>query len=157
MGNIKKMDNLKILNSREIKNIYNKLKERFGFEKALDYVFLINNKNRIYLINKDFAEIDTSKLRINSLGLYFGEINNKEIRLSIEGAQLIGKDCKENVLELDEKEAREWLKGFDLFKDIEDKGFIILKHKEDFLGCGKAVEEKILNYVPKNRRLRVSD
>jgi NOL1/NOP2/fmu family ribosome biogenesis protein len=155
MGNI--MDNLKILNSRETKNIHSKLKERFGFEKSLDSAFLINNKNRVYIINKDFSKIDTKKLRINSVGLYFGEINKSEVRLSIEGAQLIGKDCSKNILELDEKETKEWLKGFDLYKDIKDKGFIILKHKEDFLGCGKAVEAKILNYVPKNRRLKVSD
>ncbi len=151
------MQNLKILNSRETKNIYKLLKERFSFDKTLDYSFLINNKNRIYMINKDFSEIDIEKIRINSIGLYFGETFHNEIRLSIEGSQLIGKDCTKNILELNEKESKEWLKGIDIDKEVEDRGFVIIKHDKDFLGCGKAVESKILNYVPKNRRLRVSD
>jgi len=109
------------------------------------------------MINKDFSEIDIEKIRINSIGLYFGETFHNEIRLSIEGSQLIGKDCTKNILELNEKESKEWLKGIDIDKEVEDRGFVIIKHDKDFLGCGKAVESKILNYVPKNRRLRVSD
>ncbi|MCK5282905.1 MAG: hypothetical protein KAK00_05845 [Nanoarchaeota archaeon] len=151
------MQNLKILNSKEIKNIHNLLKKRFEFEKHLEYVFFLNNKNRIYITNRDLSKIDTSHLRINSIGLYFGELHNNEIRLSIEGSQIIGKNSSKNVLELNEKESREWLKGIDIDKKYEEKGYVILKHNEDFLGCGKAVESKILNYVPKNRRLRVSD
>jgi NOL1/NOP2/fmu family ribosome biogenesis protein len=151
------MQNLKVLGSREIKKIHELLKKRFSFEKRLDYVFFMSNKNRLYIINKDFSKIDLSKLRVNSVGSYFGKINKGEIRLSIEGSQLIGKDSKKNVLELEPKETKEWLRGIDLDKEYPDKGFIILKNNEDFLGCGKAIEGKILNYVPKNRRLRSSD
>ena len=133
------------------------LEKRFGFKEKLDYVFLMNNKNRIYLINKDFSSVDTSKLKINSLGLYFGETKDGNIRLSIEGSQIIGNNCSDNVLELDEKEARDWLKGIDIDKELENKGYALIKHKDDFLGCGKIVDKKILNFVPKNRRLRVSD
>lgn len=151
------MQNLKILNSREIRNIYKALKERFGFEKKPEHAFLISNKNRIYIINKDFSKIDIAKLRVNSVGMYFGEVRLNEIRLSIEGAQMIGGDCSKNVLELNEKEAKEWLKGIDIDKEVADKGFVIIKCGDDFLGCGKAVNGRVLNYVPKNRRLRVSD
>lgn len=154
------MHQLKILNTKEIKNIFAKLNRSFGFEKKLDYAFLLNNKNRLYIINKDFSKIDTRHLRINSIGLYFAEINKGEIRLSIEGTQLIGEDCSKNIIELDEKETRDWLRGFDIEKNNGErggeKGFVILKHNNDFLGCGKAVEGNILNYVPKNRRIRVS-
>jgi NOL1/NOP2/fmu family ribosome biogenesis protein len=151
------MQNLKALNSKEIKKIYENLNDTFGFSKELDYAFLLNNRNRIFLINREISAIDTTKLRINSIGLYFAELPHDEVRLSIEGAQLIGKDCTKNVVELNEKEARDWLKGFDLFKETKEKSFVILKHKDDFLGCGKATGEKILNFVPKNRRLKVSD
>jgi len=34
------------------------------------------------------------------------------------------------------------------------KGFVIMKHRDDFLGTGKASENKIGNFIPKNRRLR---
>lgn len=35
-----------------------------------------------------------------------------------------------------------------------NKGFVIMKYKNDFLGTGKASENKITNFIPKNRRLR---
>ncbi|MBD3164959.1 hypothetical protein GF323_07205 [Candidatus Woesearchaeota archaeon] len=149
------MQSLKILNKKEIKKISALLKRQFGFEKSLGYVFLMNNKSRIFLITGAISGIDMANLRINSLGLYFGEISSSQIRLSIEGSQLIGKDSK-NIIELDEKEAKEWLGGIDISKKIDSRGFVLLRHKRDFLGCGKAVDNKILNYVPKNRRLRAS-
>ena len=34
------------------------------------------------------------------------------------------------------------------------KGFVIMKYKDELLGTGKASEEKISNFIPKNRRLR---
>jgi len=34
------------------------------------------------------------------------------------------------------------------------KGFLIMKYKDDFLGTGKASENKIGNFIPKNRRLK---
>ena len=91
------MQNLKILNNKEIKRIHGMLEKRFGLQKKIEYAFLINNKEKIYLINKEFAEIETEKLRINSIGMYFGEAKNGEIRLSIEGSQLIGNDCTMNI------------------------------------------------------------
>ncbi|MBR9699956.1 hypothetical protein GOV09_05855 [Candidatus Woesearchaeota archaeon] len=144
----------KILNSREMKKTISLL-ERFGYKKKLDYAFLMNNKNRIFLVNKDFRNIDTSKLRVNNIGMYFGELHANEIRLSIEGSQLIGPDCSENILKLDDEDALDWLRGIDLSKEIEEKGYYLIKNKDDFLGCGKAVDKKLLNYVPKNRRLRI--
>ena len=89
--------------------------------------------------------------------MYFGEINKGEIRLSIEGAQLIARDCNKNIIELNEKESKDWLKGFDLPKEHPQKAFVILKFGEDILVCGRATGDTILNYVPKNRRLKVSD
>lgn len=151
------MQNLKILNKKEIKNILELIKSRWGSDVELDYAFLINLKNRIFIANKELFDIDMKKIRINSLGLYFGELSNNELRLTIEGSQLIGPKATKNVVELSDSEARAWLKGEDLEKDIDEKGFIILKHRDDYLGSGKVKENRILNYVPKTRRLAVSD
>ena len=151
------MQNLKILNKKEIKNIFSLIEKQFGCKTNLDYVFLINKKNKIYVVNKEVFDFDLTKLKINSLGLYFAQLKDNEIRFSIEGSQIIGPKAKKNVVELNEKEARNWLKGFDLDKKTKNNGFVIIKHKNDFLGCGKQVKEKILNYVPKNRRLMASD
>ena len=131
------------------------LEKRFGFKDNLDYVFLMNNKNKLYITNNDFGKINTEKLRINNIGMYFGEIANNEIRLSIEGSQLIGRKCSKNILELDDNYTKQWLNGIDIDIDYKEKGYILLKSKGDFLGCGKAVNSKILNFIPKNRRVNV--
>jgi len=34
------------------------------------------------------------------------------------------------------------------------RDFLIIKHGDDFLGTGKVSEEKIGNFIPKNRRLK---
>ncbi|MEK6916646.1 MAG: hypothetical protein AABW92_02780 [Nanoarchaeota archaeon] len=143
---------LNILNSREKKNINKLLKEQFGFSEKLKYEFFMNPKNRIFLLNKDAAKIDMDQLRVNSLGLYFGEINNGELRLSIEGSQLIGNKSKKNILKLNDEEASKWMAGEDFDINSKLSGFVIVKNDDDFLGCGRVAGNKLLNYVPKERR-----
>ncbi len=148
------MEKISILNSKEIKNILKLVKERWEAELNKKYAFLMNPKNKIFLVNMDISRIDLNNLRINNLGLYFGEIiNNKELRLSIEGSQIIGPLAKKNVLDLSEEEAKDYMKGTDLDKKTKDKGFMIIKHKDDYLGTGKSNGEKIYNYTPKERRI----
>ena len=148
------MPELKILNSKEIKEIYGLIEKQWGAKLKLDYGFLKNNKNRIFVVNKDISKIDFSKLRLNSVGMYFCEIDSRGIRLSIEGSQIVGPKAVKNIVELDEEETKKWLKGEDLEKECKDcSGFVILKNKNDFLGNGKYANGKILNYVGKTRRI----
>ena len=151
------MQNLKILNKKEVKAILELIKKQWGCDFKEDYAFLQNKDGKVFIVNKDIAKIDFKKIRINSVGLYFAEVRNNEIRLSIEGSQIIGPKAKENIIELNEKEAREWLKGFDIDKEINAENFVIIKHNNDYLGTGKVRNNKIFNFVPKTRRLNVSD
>ena len=150
------MPELKILNSKEIKEIYKLIEKQWGAKIKLDYGFLRNNKNRIFVISKDISRIDISNLRLNSAGMYFCEIDDKGMRLSIEGSQIVGAKATKNVIELNEEETKKWFKGEDLEKECRDcSGFIILKHKNDFFGNGKYVNGMILNYVAKTRRVNL--
>lgn len=149
------MPELKILNNREIKEILEMIENQWGAKVKLDYGLLKNNKNRVFVISKDIAKIDISRLRLNSVGMYFCEIDKKDIRLSIEGSQIIGLKSTKNVVELNEEETKRWFRGEDLEKECNDcSGFVILKHNKDFLGNGKYVNGKILNYMGKNRRVK---
>lgn len=152
------MPELKILNSKEIKQIYEMIEGQWGAEIKLDCGFLRNPKNRVFVISRDVSKIDASKLRINSAGMYLCESDNLGIRLSIEGSQLIGPKASKNIVELNEDEARKWFKGEDLDKECKDcKGFVILRHNNDFLGTGKYANGKILNYVSKTRRVNANN
>ena len=149
------MQNLKILNSKEVKNIYKLLESQFGFKEKLDFVFLLSSKDKIYIINRDIEYIDLEKIRINALGLYFASFVIDGLRLSIEGSQIIGPKAKHHVLKLRDLAFEMWLKGLDFKIETEEKGYMIVKHDNDFVGCGKVKEGTLLNYVPKARRLVV--
>lgn len=149
------MQQLKILNKREVKKIIEIIKKQWEADVKLDYCFLMNNKDKIFIVNRDISKIDFSKIRVNSLGLYFGEMKDGNLRLSIEGSQLIGEYAKKNVLELDDHELNSWVKGQDFNININLKGFVLIKNKESFYGTGKINNNKLWNFVPKARRLRV--
>ncbi len=152
---------LRILKRKEIRSILSKLKEQWDFDKELDYVFLEGKEEKIFIVNKDIAGIEFSKLRINSAGLYLAKIAKDSIRLSIEGSQLIGPHAKKNVIEINDKLARLWMKGYDIPFDEKKgellSGYQIIKNNKDYLGSGLFKENRILNFVPKARRLVVSD
>ena len=147
------MQNIKILNKKEIKKIYELVKKQWDASINLDCAFLKNAKGKVYVVGKDISRLDLGKLRINSIGMYFGEMRNWELRLSIEGSQIVGKKAKKNVMELNEEEMKQWMRGNDLEKEGDLSGFILIKHKDDFLGCGKYREGKIVNFVGKSRRI----
>src|SRR3989338_945523 len=147
------MEHLKILNSKEKKSILKQLESQYQSQLELPYVFLMNTEQKIFLMSQDVAKIKLEDLRVNSLGVYFGKQEKDGIRLSIEGSQLVGPYAKKNILEVQEEAMMQWFKGAELpsFENI--PGYVILKHGVDFLGCGKAKDGKILNYVDKGRRI----
>ncbi len=148
--------NLRALSSRDLKPILARIKKQWGAVIDFPWAWYQSTKNDLFVVSKDITKIDARKLRINSVGLYLGEYKNGELRLSIEGSQLIGPHASTNVVELNEKELRQWLRGEDLDKATDAQGFVILKSGTDFVGSGKVKEGKILNFVPKARRLLVS-
>ena len=79
------------------------------------------------------------------------------LRLSIEGSQIMGPYAKKNVLELSKEASRDWLKGRDLAVETDCSGFVIVKSGDDFMGCGKVKDNKLLNFVPKIRRIVCED
>lgn len=143
---------LKLFSNKEKKLLLKQLREQFDFSGKLDYSFFINQDKKIFIFNRD-AEIDFSKIRVNSLGFYFANIENS-IRLTIEGSQLIGPCSKKNILDVDEFQLQDWIHGNDIETDKKFEGFVLIKNKNDFYGTGKYKEGKVINFVPKERRLK---
>ena len=150
------MKNLKILNKKAVKHILSFIKKQWNAKVDLNYGFLQDKENKIYIVTKDISKIPIEKLRINKIGLYLGQILNNELRLSIEGSQLIGPKAKKNILEITEKQAQKWLRGEDLSTKEKLKGFLLIKNKNDFLGTGKLKSGIVLNFVPKGRRIKAA-
>lgn len=148
------MQKARFLNTKEIREIHSLLEEQYSFKGILDYAFVKNEKGRIYVISQDVSKVNIDRMRINSIGLYFAEENRGRLRLSIEGSQIVGPKAKKNTISLDTAQMKAWMSGEDLELHAEEEGFVILRHKGDYLGCGYAgVKGAILNYVPKTRRM----
>ncbi len=145
------------LNTKELKPMFKYIEDRWGVDLKGKFAFFINAKDNVFLAGKDVGNIDLSNLRVNHIGYYVWEWRHNEARPSIEGSQLIGPLAKRNILKLNDGLFKLWIAGYDLqFRYAED-GFVLMQHNDDFVGCGRSVDGKILNFVPKARRLILDD
>ncbi|MCK9595721.1 hypothetical protein M0R19_00865 [Candidatus Pacearchaeota archaeon] len=152
----------KILNQQEKEKFIRKLDEQFGI-KEIPWKIARLGKERIIIFSGNISDKELQIIdmfgRIEGIGLYFAKIDEHtgDIRLSIEGSQLLQNQIKKNIFELDEKQAEQWMMGQELNITTGKKGFFIMKFKNDFLGTGKISESKISNFVPKPRRLKYKE
>jgi NOL1/NOP2/fmu family ribosome biogenesis protein len=145
------------LRNPEKEKIIKKLNEQFGITN-LPYLLLMFGAEKVRLysggLSKDELLALDRTLRIENLGLYFAnKKDNEEIRLTLDAVQLLKPQITKNILEIDEKQAKEWLKGYDL-NIITEKGFKIISYKKEFIGCGRSTGDRITNFVPKERRIK---
>ena len=143
-----------IMASREVKVFFKLIEKQYGaVPDGFKAFAFLKGKDKIHVVTKDVDKIDFTKLRINSMGLYIAEVKKEQIRLSIEGSQLIGPSAKKNVCTLTREQLKLWFTGNDVPVKEEYDGFVILKHGNDYVGSGKYKEGMIHNYVPKALRL----
>jgi NOL1/NOP2/fmu family ribosome biogenesis protein len=146
-----------IMNSKARKHLFNQIKEQWDTEldKLKEYVFIRKTSGKIFIVNKDVAELEHDlSLRIYSMGNYFGTETPQGFRLSIEGSQLLGPISHQNIISLNKEQVQEWINGAELELDVKAQGYCIVKYETDFVGCGKYSGSKLLNYVPKSRRIK---
>lgn len=153
------MQQLTILNTREIKQLKELLIQQFGSAPEEDYAYLKNRKNRIFIVSREIDKVDWQHLIIDRVGLYFGELYDRSFRLSKEGALIVGLAARKkkiklnNVVQLTKEETRLYFQGQNMEKDLGPQArFVLLEHDRDFLGCAKYKERKILNFLPKIHR-----
>ncbi len=126
------------------------LLENYGYAPELIYK-IRGNHRKVYAYKPCDLRISDTGRR----GVYFARIESDGIRLTIEGAFLVGPKATKNVVELDDERARSYLAGESVEIDENLHGWVIVKWRSYFLGSAKAKEGKLLNYVPKERRLRL--
>ena len=148
-----------IFSIQETNEILSKLNVQFGVKEIPGKLIKIG-KEKIFLFNGDFSEEQARNLDkitfIEKIGIYIGAIfpPTGEIRLSIEGTQIFKNQITKNIFEINEKQFESWMQGEELNIKTGLKGIIAIKYKNNFIGCGKASEIKIGNFIPKSRRLR---
>ena len=150
------MQKLRILNTRKKKEIFNELKQTYGFDKKLEGDLFLSQNQNLFLLTGGREVIEKGQerqLRIDKAGLYIGTLADDGVKLTVEGSQLIGPDANKSVLEISDEQLEPWVTGEDLEFQGEE-GYYIVKHKNDFLGCARAKKNIAQNLVEKNRRIK---
>ena len=150
---------LKILSEKEREEIESKLNEQFGVKK-IPGIIVQKGEEKLFLFQGSFDKNQINELEqtipVERVGIYFAKIvaGENKIRLSIEGSQILKNQITKNIFELNESQLDDWMKGRELNIQTGKRDFLVMKYKDNFLGTGKASEEKISNFIPKNRRLK---
>ncbi len=147
---------MKILSKDEIKKIEDYIERVYGTKINLSkyLVLMSGSKEKIWLCNKEIANLPIENWRVNSVGLYFGRFDRGKLRLSIEGAMMI--NAKKNLATI--KDWKKFVTGFDVenfeCKECEENQYVIVKYGKDTLGIAKYVNKKLMNVLPKGRKIK---
>ncbi len=148
---------MKILNKKEIQKIENKINKIYNSKINLtDFVVLEKPyKKEFWLSSKNIFKLDLKKFNINSIGMYFGRID-KNMKLSVEGSQIVGKTAKKNICEIEN--IWDFIRGFKVnpTKKIkcDEKQYVIVKYKDKIVGSAKLKNNKLESILPKNRKIK---
>ena len=134
-----------------------RLLDTYGFKVPNDWLFYTLGESRVWLFTSEIADFDDSELWVETKGLYFCYVDNERLRLSPEGAQLVGLKANKNIFMLSIEQAEQIIRGFDInvITNLEAE-YIILNTPKGIIGIGKNHKDKILCQIKKNRRIRIN-
>lgn len=153
------MKSLKWLSAVEVRTINSMIEKQCGISFPSSFLYYLNEKEKLFLVNADFKKVDERKLIIDRVGLYVGEVKEKEVRLSKEGAQFLGQLARvngvvlKNTFELSGDLLKIYFSGEDLDVDlgVESKMVFVLFDSQ-VIGYAKYKEGVLHNYHPKQHR-----
>lgn len=146
----------RILNGRERKELIERLSERYGYTGSFDFLVFRNTDGKHYMANRAMEEYLDQGLYLERVGVYMGQDQHGEFRFTIEGSQLIGPHATKGIVHLTSAQRDQWMLGNDVIMDHPGQEnlqqiFYLVRCGDDWLGCGKAKNGALLNYVPKER------
>lgn len=146
------------MSSTEIKELEKILEKNYGVKVRFQDILFQTKKKKIWIVSRDFPESWWEKLRLNSVGLYFGKLKrNQKIKLSLEGAQWIGNRARKNLVEIPEAELPNLLSGKNICnfqpRKADINNFVLVKCGKYVVGVGILREGYVENLLPKTRRM----
>ncbi len=147
--------NIHFIKSTEKRRIVENLNEQFGIEE-LPYLLIESGKEKIRAFSGSLSKDEIAKIseiaNLETIGLYILK-KESDFRLSLDACLMLSNQITKNIIEIDEKQFNEWIRGLDLQLE-KPQGTYVIKFGEDFIGCGRSNGKTIFNYVPKDRRLK---
>jgi NOL1/NOP2/fmu family ribosome biogenesis protein len=123
---------------------------------SIPHLVIVTGKEKYRFFSGSLSRIEIEKMRginLEGIGLYAAKQEGNEIRLTLDGIHLLKEQIRV-YFELNDEQAKSWFLGQDIPIKTDKHGFIILKYKGDFIGCGKASNGRITNFMPKERRIK---
>lgn len=147
---------VRFIQSPEKKKIIGELNEQFGISKIPHLLFEVG-KGKIKGYTGSLSKEEISHLgrtvNVELIGLYLMKKEN-EWRLSLDALHLLKEQITKSIIEINDSHLGLWLRGKDIEFKSEVLGVVVLKHKNDFVGCGKSNGLKVFNYIPRERRIK---
>jgi NOL1/NOP2/fmu family ribosome biogenesis protein len=160
-----KNPNLILLDAAKKKKIIDKL-GYLGIKK-IPHLLIQTGRERITAFSGFISREEISELgrllSIEGIGLYFAKDTLEGFRVSLDALHLLKKEISSNIIEIDEKQEREWFLGRPVILNPEQSerfkgigGFVAVKSGEDFIGTGRKAKNQnvVSNFLPKERRVK---
>ena len=149
--------NLRFIKSGEKKRLLAELEDQFGIKK-LPYILVETGKQKVRGFSGTMTREEIRELgeiaNVEIIGAYLIK-RDRDLRLSLDATHILASQINKNIVGINDKQLDEWLRGNNL--DIKkESGVMVIRHKNDFIGCGISDGKKIINHVPKERRIRRS-
>ena len=142
--------------SKKRKKLLFELNYRFGITEIPNILFQTGkDKIRAFSGNLSIDEIYVlDRLsNVEFMGLYLFKEELGHFRLGFDCTLLLNEQISKNFVEINEVQLERWIKGHNL--DIAlDKGIYVVRCGEDAFGCGLSDGKRLINFVPKERRIR---
>lgn len=147
--------NIHFIKSSEKKEMITELKENFGIED-LPYLLIESGKEKIRGFTGSLSKEEIIQFGeiayVEGVGIYLLK-KEEALRMGFDATQLLSAQITKNIIDISEEQAMQWLRGHDI--EIQSpRGVVVVRYQGDFLGCGKSTGERIVNHVPKERRLK---
>lgn len=151
----RKGDRYEFCSNGEVREYLRYLEDRFGIPAKLfkGYTFLKKGKN-IWIFSGDPSTIRDIG-RIETIGVKFLTITKKALKPTTTFLQIFGKYATKNIVNLEsEEEMIQFMMGGLIKKKFNvEKGYVIVKYKDDVLGCGLYSDVGLVSQIPKARRV----
>jgi hypothetical protein len=151
--------NIEFLKSSEKKEIMKDLEEIYGITE-LPYLLIKTGKDRIRAFSGNLSKQEImelgSFLNVELIGQYIIRKENSP-RLSLDATNIfeIKNQITKSIIHLNKEEYEQWIRGRDIPTEKENNIYVI-EYDGIYLGSGVANNKKLINHMPKSRRLKTN-
>lgn len=150
---------------------------KFAFYNSKERKKLIDELNRVFGITeipKSLFEAGREKIRgfsgdltidevyaldrltnIEFMGMYLFKEDLGHLRIGFDSALLFKEQISKNFVEVNKEQIESWMRGHNLDISLE-RGIYAVKYNGDVFGCGLSDGKHLINFVPKERRIKKS-